>query len=122
MQKRLALCLLTSLLGILLLFALNTLLKPEKLTISKITNEKLNSQIQLEAKVTSIRDFPKSSFQILTLEDKTGRIEATSNSNRQLLINLNQSYTFIGKITKNFYNNQTTLQLSLDKITKLRKP
>ena len=51
-------------------------------------------------------------IQILTLEDKTGKITATSNSNKQLKIINNQTYLISGKIQE--YNH--TLQIAIDKI------
>lgn len=112
MQKRLAVYLILTLLGILLLFSLNFLINPQKLTINQITKEELNEQIILKAKVTEVIDFPKSSFQILYLRDKTGNITATSNSNKQLNITIGRIYLLRGKITE--YNH--TLQIAIDKI------
>jgi DNA/RNA endonuclease YhcR with UshA esterase domain len=114
MQKRLALCLIATLLGILLLFSLNLLIKPQEITINNITKEKLNEKIEITAKVVEVVDFPESSFQILYLRDKTGNITATSNSNRQLNITIGQIYTLIGKITE--YNH--TLQITIDRISR----
>jgi DNA/RNA endonuclease YhcR with UshA esterase domain len=112
MQKRPLIYLIASLLGILLLFYLCLFLKPQRLTISQITTNNLNEQVWIEAKVIKVADFPQSSFQILTLKDKTGEIKATSNSEKQLKITPNQIYIIEGKLTE--YNH--TLQIAIDKI------
>ena len=104
--------LILSLASILLLSILMHTLIPEKLTLEEITKEKLNQKIQTEAKIIKIKDFPESSFQILTLKDKTSSIEATSNSNKQLELKQNQTYLITGKIQE--YNH--TIQLAIDKI------
>ena len=112
MQKRLAISLTISLLGILLLFSLCLILQPQKTTISQITKERLNEQIKLETKIIKVIDFPASSFQILTLQDSTGKITATSSADKQLKLTINKSYLIYGKITE--YNH--TLQIAIDKI------
>lgn len=120
MQIRLAFCLFASLLGILLLFYLVHFLPPEQLNIAQINLEKINKEIKLNAKVLNIKDYETSSFQVLLLEDSTGRVRAVSNSRKQLVVEKNRTYSFTGKIEENSYNQTRTLQLKLDKIEKSR--
>jgi DNA/RNA endonuclease YhcR with UshA esterase domain len=114
MEKRIFFLLLISLAGIFFLLLLSLIIPPKTLKINQITEKNLNQQIQIQAKIISITDFPKSEFQILTLKDETGNITATSNSNRQLKINQSKIYMFTGKIQE--YENE--IQLSIDKIQK----
>lgn len=89
----------------------------EKININRLSEKNLNQNIQIEARVTHIRDYPKQNFQVLTLKDSTGNLTAISNSEKQLKLNKNQTYIFRGKLEENFYNNTRTLQLNIDKIT-----
>jgi len=115
MEKRILFLLILSLTGILLLATLNLIIPPKETTIKNLLENKnsyANKEIQLEANIIKVTDFPKSSFQILILEDKTGNITATSNSPRQLNINKSKSYIITGKLQE--YKNET--QVSIDRI------
>lgn len=120
MQKKLAFFLFASLIGILLLFYLSSFLPPEKLAINQITKETINKEIQINAKIINVKDYEAKSFQIIMLEDETGKIQALANSNKQLPLNKNQTYIFIGKIQENSYNQTKTLQLIINKILEKR--
>jgi RecJ-like exonuclease len=112
MDKRISIFLVLSLIGILFLGVINLLLPATTMNIYEINKNQLDKEIKLKVKIIEVVDFPKSSFQILTLQDETGEIKATSNSEHQLNITLNKFYTVSGKITE--YNN--TIQISINKI------
>jgi RecJ-like exonuclease len=114
MNQALKISLVLSLLGILLLLYISIKIQPLFLEIALIDSNQLGKNIQLNAKIIQIRDFPQKSFQILTLEDKTGKITATTNSRTSLKINQTEEYSIYGKIQE--YNK--TLQVNIDKIVK----
>lgn len=106
----LPLCLIITLIGIFLLFLLTTL-PPKSLKINQINNKLLNKQIKVIAKISDIRSYEESNFQIISIKDSTGKINAII-SNQILNLKSNQSIIIIGKITE--YNH--TLQITADKI------
>tara|TARA_B100002003_G_scaffold243433_1_gene267863 strand:- start:583 stop:933 length:351 start_codon:yes stop_codon:yes gene_type:complete len=72
-----------SLLGIFTLLLLANTLQPKLTTIDQLTTKQLNKQIALKGKITNIKNYE--TFQILTLDDTTGKID--------LLINQITDYT-----------------------------
>ena len=118
MDKKLSFFLVLSLLGILFLFFLVQFYKSPVIKINNLTEKDINNNITLEAEVINVIDYPKSSFQILTLKDNTGTLKATSNSDKQLSLEKNQTYVITGKLEKNSYQNKTELQLAIDLIMK----
>ena len=118
MDKKLSFFLVLSLFGILFLFFLVQVYKSPAIEIRSLTEKEINKKITLEAEVINVIDYPKSSFQILTLKDNTGKLKATSNSDKQLGLEKNQTYIVTGKLEKNNYQNKTELQLAIDLIMK----
>jgi len=112
MKQSLWSLLIISILGIFFLLFLTRINSPEEIAIKDISKDILNKEVVLQVKIVNLRDFPKSNFQILTLEDQTGNITATSNSATQLKINKSKVYLITGIIQE--YKNE--IQLSINKI------
>lgn len=115
MNKELKITLLLSLIGILLLIFIASQISTKKVDIGDITEKDLGHNVKIEAKIVGLREFPEKSFQILTLEDSSGQMTATSNSDTMLNLSKNQDYLFVGKIQ----NYNQTLQLQLDIIKRV---
>jgi DNA/RNA endonuclease YhcR with UshA esterase domain len=113
MEAKLKIVLILTILGILALSFISNL-NPPQINIADINEKFLGKRVMLESKIINIQEFPDKSFQILILQDKTGNITATSNSQITLDLNKNQTYIIIGKIQK--YNQ--ALQLTIDEIKK----
>jgi len=79
------------------------------MNIKDITPNHLNKQVKIQGQITNLRTI-NPTFQILTLTDKTGQIQATINSNPQL--KTNQEIVILGRITQ--YQNE--LQIQINKI------
>ena len=109
MTKLLPICLALSLIGIFTLLLLSNI-KPKTISLDEINNKLLGKQIKINAKITKIRSYEQSNFQIISVKDSTGEIDIILNK----ILNLknNQSINVIGKITE--YNK--TLQITANKI------
>ncbi len=94
-----------TILGILLLLFITNLTTSKQISINQITNQYLNKQIKINATITQIQNKP--SFQIITLTDSTGKIQAilplTSNN-----LSINQNIILIGTLTQ--YKNSFQIQ------------
>lgn len=101
-----------ALLGIILLLFINHQIQPKIISISNITSNQIDERVSILATITKIITFKENTFQILTLQDKTGKIEATLFSNERLNINETQLYLITGKLS--IYKNNT--QIIIDKI------
>ncbi len=99
-----------ALLGILLLLFLINTLHPKSIEIDKITNKLLNKNIQIQGEIFNIKNFKESNFQVISIKDKTGKIDITLNK----ITNLkeNQKISAIGKVKE--YNQY--LQIQADNI------
>jgi|APSaa5957512576_1039674.scaffolds.fasta_scaffold156035_2 DNA/RNA endonuclease YhcR with UshA esterase domain len=102
--------LIISLVGIFILISIANLSPPDSLKISEINSNQLNKNIIISGQITNIMDFEESNFQIITLKDSTGEIQATIN--KVINLNKNQNITIIGKITE--YRGE--LQINTNKI------
>ena len=100
-----------TIIGILLLLFLTTL-KPEKKDIANITSKDLNKQIQVSGKITNIRNYNESNFQIITIEDSTGKINIILNKNLNLT-NIS-NITIIGEVQE--YKSELQISVLSDKI------
>lgn len=101
-----------SIIGILILLILANNTEPVNLKINQITNNYLDKKIQTQGKITSIRTYKDSNFQITTINDSTGKIDITSEITS---LTKNQTISVIGTI-KEYKNN---LQIQADKINLL---
>jgi len=103
-----------SLAGILILLLLSDISQPELIEIKTINKDLLNQKIQIKGNTTGIKEY--NTFQILTIQDKTGEIPVLINKYNKLHIKLNQEITIIGRLTE--YNKR--LQVQADKILTLK--
>ncbi len=99
-----------SIIGILILLILANTIKPEELKIKDISNKYLDKKIQTKGEITSIKIYKESNFQVITVSDKSYKIDSTLNNIQNLTIN--QSITLIGTVKK--YKNN--LQIQAEKI------
>ena len=109
MENLLKITLSISLIGILLLLFLAEILEPQVITIDKITNKDINKKVKVRGQVFKISN--KETFQILSVQDSTGKIDVLANSNLSNSM-INQNITVLGRIKE--YNQY--LQISADKI------
>ena len=71
----------------------------------------LNKRVEIKGQIQTIKTYKESSFQIITINDSTGKIDITLD-NPITNITKNQSIITIGKVTE--YKNN--LQIQADKI------
>ena len=87
-----------SLMGILLLLFLLNILPPRQLTINQITPKLLNKQVEIIATISNIKTYENSDFQVISINDSTGKIDVTLN--KILSLQKNQQIVVIGKVTQ----------------------
>lgn len=112
MEKRQALLLVLSLIGILILLLLSQKLEPKLRDISGITKKNLDETVKIRGLITEAREYNNNTFQVLTIKDSTGNISAVMNAEHEVEINKSKNYTIIGKVQS--YNQ--TLQISISKL------
>ena len=100
-----------SLIGILVLLFLANTLQPKLINLQEINNKLLNQKVQVQGQITSIKTYDDSNFQVISIKDKTGKIDATIN--QILNLTISQNITITGKITEY----KGSLQIQADKIT-----
>ena len=108
----LPLCLSISLIGILTLLIISNTIQPKLININQITNKQLKKQIIISGQITNIKTYDKSNFQVITIQDKTGKIRATLNN--PINITKNQNLIITGKVSEY----QGRLQIQANKILK----
>jgi DNA/RNA endonuclease YhcR with UshA esterase domain len=113
MEKRLAVFIIMSLIGILLLVFLSQKLEPKTMSISGISEKNLEQSVKIRGQIVNAREYNNKTFQVLTVKDQTGNITAIMNLNTEITINKSKNYSIIGKVQA--YNQ--TLQISIDRIT-----
>jgi len=111
MEKQAKLFLALSLIGILLLLLLASCLSPEEMKISEINGGKINQNVKILGTITNVKAFSDSEFQLLTLEDETGRITVTAFSEEKLNLT-NKQVIVTGKVSE--YNKE--LQINAEEI------
>ncbi|MFA7707401.1 MAG: OB-fold nucleic acid binding domain-containing protein [Candidatus Pacearchaeota archaeon] len=103
-------CFIGFLIGLFLLLILITIIPSKNIQIKQIDETLTNQRLTISGEIITIKSFEKSNFQIISLKDKTGRIDITTN--KILLLKINQSIQVTGRVTE--YN--SALQLQADKI------
>lgn len=106
--------LIISLSGILILLILMQNLSPDKLKIKDISEKNLNQKIEVLGKISGIKNYKDSHFQIITLDDETGKINIIKNNINNLT--KNQTILVIGKITYYTSEYKDELQINADMI------
>ena len=108
-----------SLLGIITLLILANTIEPKLTKIKDITIKQLNKKVKILGKIENIKiienNKTRESFQILTISDETGKVDAVFNTKPNLnLLNLkiNQNLIITGRVTQ--YKDK--LQIQAEKI------
>jgi len=107
-----------SLVGILFLLFLSNIIPPPIINIKDITEKELNNQIKIIGEVTSIKNFERYNFQIITLKDNSGEISAIIDYKNLPNLKTKDKIILIGKV--DLYNKE--YQIQVDKITLLLNP
>ncbi len=113
------LSLIITLIGIFFLLILLNISEPKLKNISEITIKDLNKNVKIKGGIISIKEYEtntKENFLILTVKDKTGKIEVliTNQKNQALNRQLtkNQTLIIIGKVSQY----KDTMQIQAEKI------
>ena len=106
----LKLSIIISMIGILILLILTNTTQPTKTRIKNISSQDLNKKVEIQGKIQSIKTYKESNFQIITINDSTGKIDITLDNPTNLT--KNQTIRVIGKVTEY----QASLQIQADKI------
>jgi len=109
-QTLLKISLIISILGIIILLFLLNIIKPTQIKIKNLDDNYLNQKVELKGIIQGIKTYKESNFQIITINDSTGKIDITLDN--PINITKNKSVTVIGKVTE--YKNN--LQIQADKI------
>jgi DNA/RNA endonuclease YhcR with UshA esterase domain len=109
-QTLLKISLIISIAGILILLILLSTIKPTHIKIKNINENNLNQKITVTGNIQKIINYKESDFQIITINDSTGKIDILINN--PLNITKNKTITIQGKVTE--YKNN--LQIQADKI------
>lgn len=99
-----------ALIGILLLLFLANTLEPKQINIEDIDDKSLNTKVQIKGEILSIRKYEKSDFQVMSVEDKTGKIEITTD--KILNITKEQEIIVFGRVKQY----QDSFQIQAEKI------
>ena len=99
-----------AIIGILILLILSNTIKPESIKIKNLDDTYLNKKVEIQGKIQSIKTYKESNFQIITINDSTGKIDITIDN--PINITKNQTIIAIGKVTE--YKNN--LQIQAEKI------
>ena len=104
---------LISFLGISLLLLISSTIEPNLTKIDKINLNQLNKKIKIRGKIVQHKNY--NNFQILTIQDNTGKIESLLNLPTGLIEPIktkNKSLVIIGRVSQ--YNSK--LQIQVEKI------
>jgi DNA/RNA endonuclease YhcR with UshA esterase domain len=111
MGRLLKISFIISISGILLLLLLSDMMQPELVEIKNIDNKLLGKKVRAEGKILNIKNFEDSDFQIISMEDETGKIDVTSDK----LTNLEKNKEILVTGTVTEYNE--SIQIRADIIT-----
>ena len=118
MQKLLKISLIISLLGTLLLIILSYSFQPKLININEINSNLLNQKVKISGRVISEKDYSKNLekgyFKVLTIQDKTGKIETICSCRYSLK---NKTIEVIGKVEE--YKNK--FQINADEIFEIKR-
>jgi len=102
---------LISILGIILLLLISLTFQPKQIKIKQINSEMLNQKVKVSGKVISLKNYDN--FQLITLNDSSGKI--TIINNNPINLTKNQNIIVQGKVEE--YKNQ--LEINAIKINVL---
>lgn len=110
-QRLFKISLIVSMIGILILLFLSNFLEPKSISISEIDDSMINKKVKVQGEILKITD--KKSFLIISLEDKTGKIDVLCECKNNF--QNNQKISVYGTIKEY----QKSLQIQADKIIKI---
>src|SRR3989344_2672549 len=99
-----------SLLGILILIFLANTIQPKIINIAEINSFHLNQQVKIQGQIILIKDFGQYKFQLITLKDSSGVIDAVVKyKNYPPPLSANQEIILLGRVIqyKEAYQIQT---------------
>jgi RecJ-like exonuclease len=109
MERLTKICLVVSILGIIFLSLISNFFIPDLISISQINPDLLNQKVRVSGEIINLRTYDD--FQILTLEDHSGKIDVTCNCN----LSKDQDIEVLGKVSEYKEN----IQIEAEKIKKL---
>lgn len=115
MEKKQKSLLALTLAGILLLLFLSRIIEPKEIAISDITKDYLDKKVKISAKITDSLTFDDTDFKLLTMEDSSGKITVTLNTNIIFESDETKYYEVTGKVQ----TYQEELQINAEKIVLL---
>jgi aspartyl/asparaginyl-tRNA synthetase len=107
--------LIISISGIFILLLLSNFLSPKQKTISEINPSLTDQTVRIQGIIISIRNIENKSFQIISINDSTGKIDITLNSITKL--KKGDKIQITGKIIEY----KKSLEIQADKITLINK-
>ncbi|MDO5825518.1 MAG: exodeoxyribonuclease VII large subunit [Methanosphaera sp.] len=109
-DKIFKICIITTIIGLAAIVLLSPYVNPEKLTIDKIDNSKIDNQVEVNAVIEDIHT-TKSGTRIITLHDDTSRINLVIFASTVNVVDLHhgEKVNIKAKVTE--YNGQTELIL-----------
>jgi aspartyl/asparaginyl-tRNA synthetase len=120
MKKLLKIALILSFLGILLLLFLSTQLEQKTISINETSDFQEYQKVKIQGEIKSIKELTPHFF-ILNVQDKTGNISITLNSQENLKEKINLSKTNLAEITGKLSYYKKTAQVSAEKIILLKE-
>jgi DNA/RNA endonuclease YhcR with UshA esterase domain len=115
MERLFKISLSISIVGIFIILVISNSLEPKLTSIEDINDLLLGKKVKVEGQVTSIKSYEDSNFQILSLQDETGKIDLTLSP--PINITKNQAIIVTGTISEY----QGNLQIQAEKIKKIKK-
>ena len=103
--------LLISIIGIFLLLIISNISEPRLIQINSINDNLINKKVQVQGIIFNIKSYKESNFQVISVKDKTGKIDITTNK----ILNLKNNQTII--ITGTVQEYKQDLQVQADKIS-----
>ena len=109
-QILLKISLIISIIGIIILLLLANIIQPTQIKIKNIDESLLNQKIEIKGQIQSIKTYKESNFQIITINDSTGKIDISLDN--PINITKNQTIIVTGRVTEY----KSNLQVQADKI------
>jgi len=102
--------LIISIIGVFLLLLISNILEPKLIEIKNINKNLLDKKVRIQGEIINIKSYNNSDFQIISVKDKTGKIDITIDK----ILNLKNNQTIIATGTITEYKQY--LQIQADKI------
>lgn len=115
-MKAVKISLIIAILGIFFLLLMINVREPKHISIAEITEKDINKKVKIQGRIITIKKYDEQ-FQLITLQDDTGKIIATISDSRamQKTLNKHEQIIIIGTVSQY----KDTLQIETGKITLL---